>query len=322
MTAKEGAMGVVLRRGVAAVVCVAIAAAAAPARAQGMTESQAQASEHFSRGVKLYQEDDYRAALIEFTRAYELAPNWAVLYDIGQSYYQLRDYAGALRTLERYVSEGGDKMAPDRKAQVDRELTELRGRVAHVTVVANVEGVDVMLDDAPLGHASATEPYLIGAGRHRFSASHAGYVTASRVVDIAGGDVLSVRLDLAPTAPPSPTAPRESPSYAGAVVGGVVGAAGIAVGAVFGALTVSAKSKLDGECTSGKMCPSSAQGDIDTYSHDGTISGIAFGVGIVALIAGSYSFFHERAKEAPAPTARARITPWIAPGSGGISGSF
>ncbi|HEY6459174.1 MAG TPA: hypothetical protein VIY73_03455, partial [Polyangiaceae bacterium] len=65
----------------------------APASASGPAPSSdlsdlTQAREHFGRGVRMYQEDDFRGALIEFSRAYELAPNWAVLYNVGQSHYQ------------------------------------------------------------------------------------------------------------------------------------------------------------------------------------------------------------------------------------------
>src|ERR1043165_5818761 len=62
-----------------------------------------EAGKHFQRGVTLYNEADYRAALVEFKRAYEIAPNSAVLYNIGQTYYQLQNYAAALVALGRYL---------------------------------------------------------------------------------------------------------------------------------------------------------------------------------------------------------------------------
>src|SRR5438046_1076480 len=65
------------------------------------------AAKHFQRGVTMYTEADYRAALVEFRRAYEIAPNATVLYNIAQTYYQLQDYAGALVTFERYLAEAG-----------------------------------------------------------------------------------------------------------------------------------------------------------------------------------------------------------------------
>src|SRR3954469_14619078 len=66
-----------------------------------------EAGKHFQRGVALYNEADYRAALVEFRRAYDIAPNAAVLYNIGQTYYQLQNYAAALTTLQHYLGEAG-----------------------------------------------------------------------------------------------------------------------------------------------------------------------------------------------------------------------
>jgi hypothetical protein len=324
-----------LRRCTAAAVAVALAGAPLHAFAQAAppappaasapapsADSQAQASAHYARGVKLYQEDDFRAALIEFNRAYELAPNWAVLYNLGQSHYQLREYPDALRTLEKYVQEGGDAITPERRAQVDREIGELRGRVARVTAASNVDGADVALDGAPLGKTPFAEPVVVGEGRHQLTISKPGYLPATKVVDIAGSDNLTIRLDLTPEAPVLPSTPvvHDSPSYTVAAVGGAFAVAGIAVGTVFGVLAMNNKSSLGSECSAAKVCPSSAQGDIDAFSRNGTISTIGFGVGAAGLVLGGYFFFHEHAKgDAPQSTS---LAPWIGPGAGGVAGTF
>jgi PEGA domain len=320
-----------LRRCTAAAVTFALAGAplhalaqSSPPAAEPADDAVAQAAAHYARGVKLYQEDDFRAANIEFSRAYELAPNWAVLYNLGQAQYQLREYPSALKTLERYVREGGDAIAPDRRAQVDREITELRGRVARVTAVSNVDGADIALDDAPVAKTPTTEPIVVGEGRHRLTISRSGYVTTTRVVDIAGGDALTMRLDLIPEAPAG-TPAHESPNYTGAVVGGLFAVAGIAVGTVFGVLAMNDKSALNQACNSDKICPSSSQSDINGLSRNGAISTVGFGVGAAGLLVGGYFFFHERSKEDSSAAPRqsgARITPWIGPGAGGIGGTF
>jgi len=311
------------------VVTVALALIGAPLRASAQSgppapaeDAVAQASAHYARGVKLYEEDDYRAALIEFNRAYELAPNWAVLYNLGQAHYQLREYAIAMRTLEKYLREGGEGIAPDRRAQVEKEVHELNGRVARVTAVSSVDGADLALDDAPLGKTPATEAVVVGEGRHRLTASKAGFVTTTKVVDLAGGDEVTIRLDLTPetSAAPSPLPARDAPSYTPALVGGIVGVAGIAVGTVFGVLAMNDKSSLKTECNADKVCPSSAQGDIDGFSRNGAVSTAGFAVGAAGLVVGGYFFFHERSREAPGRSTS--VAPWIGPGSGGLVGTF
>src|SRR5512145_1254691 len=43
-----------------------------------------EASQRFQRAVKLYRERSFDAALAEFNRAYELSPDYRVLYNLGQ----------------------------------------------------------------------------------------------------------------------------------------------------------------------------------------------------------------------------------------------
>ena len=64
-------------------------------------DPRAEASKRFRRGVKLYNDGDFVAALIEFKRAYELEPNYRVLYNLGQTSRELKDYAAALRAYEQ-----------------------------------------------------------------------------------------------------------------------------------------------------------------------------------------------------------------------------
>jgi hypothetical protein len=290
-------------------------------------DAVAQARGHFLRGVKLYEEDDFRAALIEFNRAYELAPNWAVLYNVGQSYYQLRDYANALRVLESYETLGATAIPGDRRSQVDREIEELRGRVAHVAIASNVAGATVTIDDAAIGESPLAAPHIVGAGRHAIRLSKPGYVTASKVVDIAGGDNLDVTLDLAPLSR-APEAAAARPSLVPALVSVAVGGAGVVAGSVFGVLALNDKSSLQHECR-GTACPTSAQGDIDAFSRDGTISTVGFVVGGAGIGAAVVLYLTERRgrESVPPPSsagsgARLEVRPWFLGTSGGVLGRF
>src|SRR6185295_9813157 len=94
--------------------------------------SRQEADKHFEHGVSLYMEADYRAALVEFLRAYELAPNGVVLFNIGETQYQLRDYAAALATFERYLVES--PQGDSHRQLVDANVKELRTRVGRLTI--------------------------------------------------------------------------------------------------------------------------------------------------------------------------------------------
>jgi tetratricopeptide (TPR) repeat protein len=78
----------------------ALAQSAPQGGAPQTAEAAREARERFQRGVELYKEGDYRAALLEFRHAYRLSPNPVVLFNIAQSHYELRDYAGAKTAFE------------------------------------------------------------------------------------------------------------------------------------------------------------------------------------------------------------------------------
>lgn len=188
-----------------ALITLSIPALAAPTKAQ-IEEGR----EHFHRGVELFNDADYRAALIEFNRANDVAPNYRIQYNIAQTCLELQDYACALRALQTYVAAGGKEVSRERRQQSEREIERLKRLVATVSIRTNKDGADIALDDVSLGRAPLTN-VLVGAGRHKVTAVIAPLPTVTKIVDIAGGDHVEIVLELAePTAPPSvATAPAD-----------------------------------------------------------------------------------------------------------------
>ncbi|RYE85226.1 MAG: hypothetical protein EOO75_17190, partial [Myxococcales bacterium] len=80
-------------------------------------EAQEEGRQRFKRGVEFFKEGDYNAALVEFRRAYEVAPSYRILYNLGQTSYELQDYAGALTAFTRYLKEGGAEVDAARRAE-------------------------------------------------------------------------------------------------------------------------------------------------------------------------------------------------------------
>jgi hypothetical protein len=242
---------------------LACALASAPlAHANGTEDARS----HFTRAVELFKEGDFRAALIEFQRAYDAAPNYKVLYNLGQTSLELQDYAGALKAFRGYLDGGGREIPPARRTQVEADLKKLESRIARVDVVVNVEGADVTVDDVSVGKSPLREPVLVGAGRRRIAASKAGLTPTSRVIDVAGGDHPRVSLELVEAtqqvvtvtqpqqheegqtvAPPPPTPTERTttgPSTAFWIGLGTTGALAVGAG-VLGGLALSSKSTFD-----------------------------------------------------------------------------
>jgi hypothetical protein len=153
-----------------------------------------EARDRFTAGLKLYEDGEFALALIEFERAYSLVPDHRVLYNIGQVNIQLGRYSRAVRTLERYLSEGGERVPADRKQAVQADLTMLAARTASLFVSVNVPNADIMLDNDVVATSPMSAPLLVDAGEHRLVVRKSTYVTQTKPIALAGRDTL--RLDI------------------------------------------------------------------------------------------------------------------------------
>jgi hypothetical protein len=151
-------------------------------------------------------------------------------------------------------------------------------------------------------------------------------------------DSLATSPGLASPEPPGPSGSKAASPPSGpwrplAFTGLGVGAAGILLGSITGILSISkanaAKSipASQGGCV-GDQCGPATHSDIDAANVTGNISTVAFIVGGAGLALGVTSFFvgarsprtsgPGEAAEAPG----AKVSPWIGPFGGGLSGSF
>jgi hypothetical protein len=160
------------------------------------------AHEHFARGIALYNEHHLDAALAELTRAYELAPAPAVLYNLGRVRAELGQPVEAARALEQYLAEGGDTIPHARRVEVEALLTEQRARIARVRVVANVEGSIVGLDGVDVARTPLSAPLEVGTGHHTLNVRAPGYESVTLALDVAGGDDREVGVTLRPAVVP------------------------------------------------------------------------------------------------------------------------
>ncbi|HMJ10417.1 MAG TPA: PEGA domain-containing protein [Polyangiaceae bacterium] len=165
-------------------------------QAEDPTIAQADVEEarrRFQRGVELYREGSFDSALAEFNKAYQLAPNYRVLYNMAQVQTERHDYIAGVKLLEQYLKQGGGDIAPDRREQVEQELRALKGRVSELQITTNVGGAELLVDGASVGELPAKAPILVNSGVRRLQVRKTGYTSSARNVTVAGGE--SVRLD-------------------------------------------------------------------------------------------------------------------------------
>lgn len=167
---------------------------------QARGDASRDAGKHFQRGVELYNDGDFRGALVEFKKAYATWPRANVLYDIGQTEYQLLEYAAALKTMERYLAETGPNAA--HRAEVESTTEVLRGRVGRIALTVDAEGCEVTVDDQAHGTTPLEQPLLVAVGARRLTVACMGRAPSVRQVEVAAGETVTVVLKL----PPPPVA--------------------------------------------------------------------------------------------------------------------
>lgn len=170
-------------------------------------EQLEEAQKHFFKGTDLYEESDWANAAIEYKRAYEIAPEPTVLFNIGQACYQAADYACALDAFQRYLTDAGTKVPAKRRADLEKDIKKLQGRVAKVEIATNVPGAVITIDDEKKGTTPLSEALTLSQGKRKITATKDGYEPNTQVVEIAGGEAKKIDITLKEvekTPPPPP----------------------------------------------------------------------------------------------------------------------
>ncbi len=303
---------------------VAVAATPVQVWAQPQKTESEEASARFKAGVDFYKAKDFPAALVEFKRAYQLAPHYRVLYNLGQTSRELNDYASALSAFEQYLAEGGKGIDAARRTQVQAYLDELSKKVGRVMVTTNVSGAEVLVDDVPMGQTPLSNPLLVNAGRRKLTATLSEHTPSSRVVDVAGGDESTVKLELVklkadqdapppPPPPPPPPASAEIPLHAWIMLAGT--GAGLVATGIMGGLAISARGELDDALATvpgDAAAIENAQSKTQSFAIGTDVAGgitIAAAVTTAVLFGIALTASPDEGKKADAPEAALLVTP-------------
>lgn len=124
----------------------------------------------------------------------------------------------------------------------------------------------------------------------------------------------------ATSTPVAPATSYTGPSHAPAYVAFAVGLGGIGMTVAFGILALQTRSTLNGECTSGNVCPSSAASDVSTLKTYADVADVGLGVAVAGVAVGAILFATEHTSSGT--TGGRHLEPWIGLGAGGLKGTF
>ena len=167
-------------------------------RADESEQAEQQAAVHFEKGVELYNEGSLDAALVEFERAYELVPNYRLLYNLAQIQAERHQYIAAIELFQQYLAAGGDEIAPARREQAKADIAQLEERIAYLQVESDVEGADLYVDDVLAGTLPLARHVPVNPGVCDVRLEKAGYAPVTRRIKVASGEQQSIELSMTP----------------------------------------------------------------------------------------------------------------------------
>jgi hypothetical protein len=177
---------------------VAPSATAAPgaAGAPAVDAKREEARQHFEKGIGLFEEESWDAALVEFLRSREIYATRAATKDAALCLRKLNRFDEALDLFQALLREFPSLPAEDR-ALADSAIKELTARVGGIDIQSAESGASIVIDGRERGTVPSP-PIRVNVGTHLIRLSREGFVPFETQVKVAGAQTVTVQAKLAP----------------------------------------------------------------------------------------------------------------------------
>ena len=150
----------------------------------------------FDRGSALFEDGDYGGARAEFERAFDLASEPRILYNVAVCDKMLRRYTRAIESLERSLQLGGKRLSAEYVTRTRETIAALSPYVSRMEIVADQAGASVIIDGEPVGTTPLAAPLAIEVGEHLVSVRKSGFVDVPQKVRVTSGQVATATFSL------------------------------------------------------------------------------------------------------------------------------
>ncbi|WP_437588729.1 hypothetical protein [Sorangium sp. So ce1000] len=173
--------------------------------------------QHMENGIKLFQDRNYRAAVVEFEAAYKEKPKASPLFNIALAEKALFNYPRAITALERALEQHRDTMDEGDERTARSAIEEMRALLARLTIELSPQSATLLIDgEEQPPSPSGTRVIELGPGVHRIGARADGHASTEQSVTVVSGErdqkvKLSLVADRAPVTPAQPFTPPLPP---------------------------------------------------------------------------------------------------------------
>lgn len=150
-----------------------------------------EAKESYELGRLLFGKGDYQSAMVKFLRAHELSGDARLLWNVAVCENKLNHYARVIAVLERYRRGGAGTLTPQDLADAEALERSCRALVSELRPAISEPGVEVFVDDVPVGITPFRQPVLVDAGLRRLRFAKRGFRDQVRVEQVSGGGAIT-----------------------------------------------------------------------------------------------------------------------------------
>jgi PEGA domain len=172
--------------------------AAAPAPVDVRSQLSDTARRAWDAAKQLAGASDYKGALVEFRRTYDLSHDPRVLYNVGVTEKLLTHYARAVDAWERELKEGAAELGPAEVTEIRNAIAIVQQFVTIIDVVSTEDNATLTIDDVVVGKTPFASPVHIDVGKRTVKLTKEGFLDSTQTVDAATAQRASVTFKLEP----------------------------------------------------------------------------------------------------------------------------
>lgn len=273
-----------------------------PSIGSAQSSDPAAAEALFREGRAAAQAGNYQLACQKFHESHRLDPAPGTVLNIADCEEKLGHIATAWTLYQEVTQKIPSRderhaIASERVAALEPRVPKLAIRLAK-DAPANAR---VRRDGVELKSASLDTPLPVDPGKHEIVVEAEGHARSRIEITIAEGEVKRVSVGPGAVLAESDRGQKTSASASGSrttgyVLGGI-GIIGLGIGSVTGMMVLSKKSTVDDNCDAQKRCNSTGADAAESGRTLGTVSGVSFILGAVALGAGAYLVLSSKEKQ-------------------------
>lgn len=165
---------------------------------QPNNQKHEKAKRHFEAGTRLFEAEDYEAAVTEFETSVKHYPTKSGYFNLANCYKALHRYRESLQMIDILETQFKNTMDATMLKKTEALKAFILSFVGELDLTVSPNRATITLDGATLRQTLPNKPLKLGPGDHRIKVSLKGYHPETREVTIHSGEQVHLHIVMAP----------------------------------------------------------------------------------------------------------------------------